>query len=117
MLHLKLNLDKSGLVAETDHGLSIDITPGEQGYNQLLRMLRTQSEPKTITKRPGVTGDGMRLVLAEWERLPGEGNGKVYVGPRSPGAAGKATNAPPTNPAVKRFTKRGKPIDTDLPPL
>ena len=115
MLHLRLNLDKTGLIAETDHGLSIDIRPGAEGYNQLRRMLRTQSEPKVVAKRPGITSDGMRLVLAEWERLPGEGNGKVFVGDRPAArcAAGKATNAPP----IKRFTRRGKAIDDTLPPL
>jgi len=117
MLHLKLSLDKTGLIAETDHGLEIAIEPGVQGYHQLLRMLRVQAEPKVVPKKPGITSDGMRLVLAEWERLPGEGNGKIYVGP---GAPRDAAAGPPTviaGKAIRRYTKTGRRVTGDLPPL
>jgi len=114
MLHLKLNLDKSGLVAETDHGLEIAIEPGERGYHQLLRMLRVQAEPKVVPKKPGITSDGMRLVLAEWERLPGEGNGKIYVGPR---AAGQSAGPGANSKTIRRYTKTGRRVTGDLPPL
>jgi len=114
MLHLKLSLDKSGLIAETDHGLEIAIEPGERGYHQLLRMLRVQAEPKVVPKKPGITSDGMRLVLAEWERLPGEGNGKIYVGAR---ARGQSVETTVNGKTIRRYTKTGRRVTGDLPPL
>jgi len=85
------------LIAETEHGASVPLPddPAEIGL-ALISYLERQEQPKVIA--PGVDGDVMALVLAEWERVghPGDGRGL------------RRRVAAQAEPGVRIFTKSGK---------
>lgn len=63
-----------GLVALTAHGLEVPLELSLNGLNKLHELLVEQQRVKEVPPL-GVTPT---YILAEWRRLPGEGNGKVH---------------------------------------
>lgn len=64
-----------GLIALTTHGLEVPVELSLAGLNKLHEMLVEQQRVKTVP--PLDRGLTPAYILAEWTRLPGEGNGKV----------------------------------------
>lgn len=75
-LVLKLSHNGQGLLCETEHGANVPLPAAPEALRAaLVALLQAQAKPKVIS--PGVDGDVMTLVLAEWERVgrPGDGKG------------------------------------------
>jgi hypothetical protein len=96
-LVLKLHPNGRSLICETERGGSVPLPSalGDVGP-RLVALLQEQAKPKVIA--PGVDGDVMALVLAEWERVghPGDGRGL------------RRRVAAQAEPGVRIFTKSGK---------
>lgn len=74
-----------GLVAITQNGLEVPIELSLAGLNKLHEMLVEQQRKKVVPPL-GVTP---AYILAEWNRLPTEGAGKVRKGTPMPSRTGK----------------------------
>jgi hypothetical protein len=98
-LTVELSIDGTIQVV-TDHGLVIKLPAGEPGYAQLLKMLKIQQEPKTLSRY----NQNWSYVMAEWERIGGCGEGKR----RKPALKGSAD--PLSKATYTKYDAKGKVI-------
>lgn len=74
---IRLNNDGTGLTATTSYGNDLEISPDMLGIADLMMLARREHERTTRPIRPRQDWASIHRVLTDYERLNGEGNGKI----------------------------------------